>query len=296
MQANPNRKPRWYFGGLASMGAACCTHPLDLIKVHLQTTNAQLDPKQKIGILSQAVKVVRSDGFFGLYSGLSASLLRQGTYSTSRFAIYDVMKHQVSPNGEAISSPVRMGITVLAGFVGGALGTPGDMINVRMQNDMKLPPESRRNYKHAIDGVFRVVREEGLAKLFSGVEWASVRAVMVSVGQLFFYDIAKEKLLETKYFQDNSITHLLSSFIAGSIATALAQPVDVLKTRAMNSKPGEFRSPLHLVAFTARQGPMTFFKGFVPAFIRLGPHTVIMLLFKEQLTLHFGFLPASASN
>lgn len=24
---------RWYFGGLASAGAACCTHPLDLLKV-----------------------------------------------------------------------------------------------------------------------------------------------------------------------------------------------------------------------------------------------------------------------
>lgn len=27
------RMSRWYFGGLASCGAACCTHPLDLIKV-----------------------------------------------------------------------------------------------------------------------------------------------------------------------------------------------------------------------------------------------------------------------
>ena len=27
------RMGRWYFGGLASAGAACCTHPLDLIKV-----------------------------------------------------------------------------------------------------------------------------------------------------------------------------------------------------------------------------------------------------------------------
>ena len=30
------RVGRWYFGGLASAGAACCTHPLDLLKVHLQ--------------------------------------------------------------------------------------------------------------------------------------------------------------------------------------------------------------------------------------------------------------------
>lgn len=25
---------RWYFGGLGSAGAACCTHPLDLLKVN----------------------------------------------------------------------------------------------------------------------------------------------------------------------------------------------------------------------------------------------------------------------
>lgn len=27
------RMSRWYFGGIASCGAACCTHPLDLLKV-----------------------------------------------------------------------------------------------------------------------------------------------------------------------------------------------------------------------------------------------------------------------
>lgn len=28
---------RWWFGGTASACAACFTHPLDLLKVHLQT-------------------------------------------------------------------------------------------------------------------------------------------------------------------------------------------------------------------------------------------------------------------
>lgn len=32
-----HRVPRWYFGGLASTGAACFTHPLDLLKVQMQT-------------------------------------------------------------------------------------------------------------------------------------------------------------------------------------------------------------------------------------------------------------------
>lgn len=30
---------RWYFGGLGSAGAACCTHPLDLLKVIKNSSN-----------------------------------------------------------------------------------------------------------------------------------------------------------------------------------------------------------------------------------------------------------------
>lgn len=31
-----------------------------------------------------------------------------------------------------------------SGALGGLVGTPGDMVNVRMQNDMKLPVDKRR--------------------------------------------------------------------------------------------------------------------------------------------------------
>lgn len=34
------RVSRWYFGGLASCGAACCTHPLDLLKVRVARAGA----------------------------------------------------------------------------------------------------------------------------------------------------------------------------------------------------------------------------------------------------------------
>ena len=56
----------------------------------------------------------------------------------------------------------------VSGGIGGIVGAPADMVNVRMQNDIKLPKDSphRRNYKHAIDGLIRVMREEGLTKVF----------------------------------------------------------------------------------------------------------------------------------
>ena len=98
-------------------------------------------------------------------------------------------------------------------------------------------------------------------------------------------------LLQTDYFKDNLTTHFTASLGAGTVATILTQPFDVLKTRAMNAKPGEFKSPIHLIMYTAKQGPLTFYKGYVPAFIRLGPHTILTFIFYEQLRLRFGWLP-----
>ena len=66
----------------------------------------------------------------------------------------------------------------------------------------------------------RVIRQEGPLKLFNGVEWASSRAVMVTIGQLCFYDIVKDKLLTFRHFEDNSITHVASSFVAVSSSTS----------------------------------------------------------------------------
>ncbi len=170
------------------------------------------------------------------------------------------------------------------------MGTPGDMVNVRMQNDIKLPVEQRRNYKHAIDGLYRVYTEEGFRKLFAGASTATSRAVLVTIGQLSFYDQVKKMLMQSGYFEDNLTTHLTASTVAGAIATTLTQPLDVLKTRAMNAKPGEFAGVWDIVKYTAKLGPLGFFKGYVPAFIRLGPHTILTFVFLEQLRMNFGYL------
>ncbi|KAB7503294.1 Mitochondrial dicarboxylate carrier [Armadillidium nasatum] len=266
MSSKEQRLAKWYFGGVASCGAACFTHPLDTLKVHLQTQQ-----ETKLGGVQMAMRVVKTQGFFALYNGLSASLLRQVTYSTTRFAIYE-----------------RALIAGIAGACGGFVGTPGDMVNVRMQNDIKLPADQRRNYKHALDGVYRVFREEGVTRLFRGASSATLRAVLMTIGQLSFYDQIKGFLLSTSYFNDNLLCHFASSLTAGAIATTMTQPVDVIKTRAMNAKPGEFKNLFHIIKFTAKMGPLGFFKGYIPAFVRLGPHTILTFILFEQLRKNFG--------
>lgn len=70
----------------------------------------------------------------------------------------------------------------------------------------------------------------------------------------------KMYLLTTPYFEDNTTTHFLSSLTAGAIATTMTQPLDVLKTRAMNAAPGQFSGMWALVTYTAKLGPAGFFK------------------------------------
>ena len=62
----------------------------------------------------------------------------------------------------------------------------------------------------------------------------------MTVGQLAFYDEIKCRLIKSGKFKDNVFTHFTASLSAAGIATVITMPLDVLKTRMMNAKPGEY--------------------------------------------------------
>lgn len=187
METNQARVGRWYFGGASAIMAATCTHPLDLLKVILQTPAVGTAKQQSL--LKTTVTIVKKQGVLALYNGLTASWLRQVTYSTTRFGIYETVKQKlVAGQGGNPNIPFYQKVLLagVSGAAGGFVGTPGDMINVRMQNDIKLPPDQRRNYKHALDGLFKVYRHEGIKCCFNGATTATSRAVLVTIGQVRF--------------------------------------------------------------------------------------------------------------
>ncbi|CAH0563689.1 unnamed protein product [Brassicogethes aeneus] len=268
--------PRWYFGGIASIFAGCCVHPLDLIKVHLQT-----HPDGKTTIPEVAKKVLREHGIFAFYSGISAAVMRQFTYSTTRFGIYEVLKQKIQ--SETFTSKVAIG--TVSGVAGGIVGAPSDLVNVRMQNDLKLPKEQRRNYKNAFDGLWRVYKEEGVKQMFSGAGAASSRSVLMTVGQLSFYDQIKMLLLKTAYFDDNVITHFTSSFIGAILCVLISQPADTTKTLAMEARPGELISVKDKLLYAKKQG---FYRGTLISSIRFIPLNILTFVFFEQLVKYYG--------
>lgn len=287
IQRREDKLARWYFGGAAGCMAVCITHPLDTLKVNLQTQQ-----KVEFGLVGVCKNVVREGGVRALYNGLSAAILRQATYTTTRFGIYEVVK--TYKKGQ-LAFYEKIGLAGMAGFCGGFVGTPADLVNVRMQNDIKLPVEKRRMYKNAIDGMIRVYKEEGITRMWGGGLSASSRGFLMNIGQLGFYEQFKQLLLESGYFKDNLATHFTASTMAGSVAVLLTMPLDVTKTRLMNAPPGTYSGMMSCIADIAKNGPSGFFKGFLPAFIRLAPHTILTFVFLEQLRLNFGYFKPSVT-
>ncbi|EFW14976.1 mitochondrial dicarboxylate carrier [Coccidioides posadasii str. Silveira] len=273
--------PFW-FGGSASCFAAAVTHPLDLVKVRLQTRG----PGDPTGMMRTIVHICRSNGFLGLYNGLSASLLRQITYSTTRFGIYEELKSRVTQSSSSPPSLLTLiGMASFSGFVGGLVGNPADVTNVRMQRDAALPPEKRRNYRHAFHGMSQMLRTEGAASLFRGVWPNSLRALGMTAAQLASYDEFKQICMGHFGMADNITTHLTASVMAGFVATTLCSPIDVIKTRIMGASSAE-SSGHTIVGFLRdifkKEGFSWMFRGWIPSFTRLGPHTVATFLFLEQ--------------
>ncbi len=252
-------------------------------------------------MLSTFVHVFKKQGVFGLYDGLSAALLRQLTYSTVRFGVYEDLKARYHP-ARSPSNPKRQAslpqllvMSSAAGFLGGIAGNPGDVLNVRMQSDFAKPPEKRWNYKHALDGLLRMIREEGPASITRGIWPNSARALLMTSSQLASYDTFKQTLTQHFHMPDNVGTHFISSLAAGFVATTICSPVDVVKTRIM-SEGGKIGILSLLKETTRREGWIWMFRGWVPSFVRLGPQTIVTMIFFEQHKKVYRRLKGESSN
>ena len=70
------------------MAATCVVQPMDLIKNRMQLSGEGGKVKEHRNTLHAIRSIMMNEGISGMYSGLSAGLLRQATYTTTRLGIY----------------------------------------------------------------------------------------------------------------------------------------------------------------------------------------------------------------
>lgn len=70
------------------MGATFFVQPLDLLKNRMQLSGMDGKTKEYKTSFHAFSSILKNEGIVAMYSGLSAGLLRQATYTTTRLGVY----------------------------------------------------------------------------------------------------------------------------------------------------------------------------------------------------------------
>ncbi|SOV08578.1 related to mitochondrial uncoupling protein 3 [Ustilago sp. UG-2017a] len=279
--------------GFGNAISAACTNPADIVKVRQQL---MLD-KSRANFIGVASEMIRKEGVKAMWNGVTASCLRELTYSTVRFGLYETFKDFY---GTALGlGDTSFGLKALSGISSGAIGSafacPTDLIKVRMQ---AVRPTGQRPYRNTLIAFSHVYHEggggliPGIRSLYRGVGPTVIRAAVLTSSQIASYDQVKNMLKSNRIMQEGLPLHFSASMVAGFVCSLTSAPFDTVKVRLMQDKSREFKTAFDCLAnLVAHEGPFALYKGFGMCWARLGSHTVISLILFERFRTLFGVKP-----
>ncbi|KAK6204678.1 mitochondrial oxaloacetate carrier protein [Scheffersomyces amazonensis] len=292
-------------GGIAACGAVTFTNPIELVKTRMQLQGELVKKSSGEAVLYrnpfQAFAFIfKNEGIRGLQQGLMCGYFYQlglngcrlGLYEPSRYYLTKFLTPQNFQDGHSI--PQNLIINVSSGFISGSagaiLGSPFFLIKTRMQSYTKAASEAAHHvgqqtyYKGVWDGLSQVYKSEGIKGLYRGVDAAVLRTGAGSSAQLPVYTYTKNFLLKHNIVDENSLLlHFISSSMAGLGVAIVMNPWDVILTRVYNQKGNLYKGPIDCFQKTLRyEGPKAFYKGFWAQLFRIGPHSILTLMFMEQ--------------
>ncbi|KAK2912864.1 dicarboxylate carrier UCP2-like [Channa argus] len=286
----PTAAVKVFAAGTAGCVADLATFPLDTAKVRLQIQgeSKSLLPGQKAqyrGVFGTIFTMVKTEGARSLYNGLVAGLQRQMSFASVRVGLYDTMKQFYTRGSENAGIGTRLLAGCTTGAMAVAFAQPTDVVKVRFQAQVRLPgTTSVTRYSSTIHAYKTIARDEGVKGLWKGCLPNVTRNAIVNCSELVTYDVIKELILKNDLLTDNLPCHFTAAFAAGFCTTIVASPVDVVKTRFMNSVPGQYRGATNCaLRMLIKEGPTAFYKGFMPSFLRLGSWNIVMFVSFEQI-------------
>jgi dicarboxylate transporter 10 len=101
-----------------------------------------------------------------------------------------------------------------------------------MQVDELYPNAARRNYKHVLDGLYKV-GEEGALFRGAGANGCKLAAITASMTSLF--DLCKEN--SYYFFGPHWINRFFGTVVAVTVGTLVSLPFDQIRTRLHTMRP-----------------------------------------------------------
>lgn len=269
--------------GLGGVLGWAVVHPANTLAVRMNLSSMQ-------GKQFHFRTMIQESGWMGLYDGLTAGVLRQVFYATTRFGLFETFRDMLHEYRGHTDFASRVLVGAATGGIAAYVSCPMEVCVVRMSNDSSLPVGDRRNYKNVLDTATRIVKEEGVMTFWRGSNPFVMRAMFVGVFQVAtldqFKDLYAGMLNQTK----NSLVNVFSAAMtSGFIYSVATMPLEACKNRmASQKKDAAGKTPYNSILQTIRkvsaeEGFLALYNGFFPYYIRCGGHTVCMFVIVQLL-------------
>lgn len=264
----------FFCGGFGGICTVLVGHPLDTIKVRLQTMpipKAGESPLYK-GTVDCFKKTLRNEGFTGLYKGMGAPLVGIAPIFAISFMGFGIGKKIFGPSSE--ERKMTYAELFLAGAFSGISTTlimaPGERIKCLLQ--IQQGAGAAQLYAGPVDCAKKLYSQGGITSIYRGAGATLLRDIPASGLYFLTYEAIVDLIRG-----ENEKAPILGTIFAGGCAGIanwlVGMPPDVLKSRLQTAPEGTYPNGIRDVfkKLMKTEGPLALYKGIVPVLLRAFP-------------------------
>ncbi|XP_059366250.1 electrogenic aspartate/glutamate antiporter SLC25A13, mitochondrial isoform X2 [Carassius carassius] len=273
---------RFTLGSVAGAMGATAVYPIDLVKTRMQNQRSSgsfVDELMYKNSIDCFKKVVRYEGFFGLYRGLVPQLLGVAPEKAIKLTVNDFVRGKTMKKDGSIPIPAEI---LAGGCAGGSqviFTNPLEIVKIRLQvaGEITTGP---------CVSALSVSRDLGFFGLYKGAKACFLRDIPFSAIYVPCYAHTKAALTD----DDGRVGPgrlFLAGALAGMPAASLVTPADVIKTRLqVAARAGQTTYNGLIDCFwkiLREEGPRAFWKGAEARVFRSSPQFGVTLVTYELL-------------
>lgn len=194
-------------------------HPLDTVKVHMQTQN-HLNPMYR-NTWHCLTKIARQESIRGLYRGMSSPMAGVAAVNAIAFGVYGNVQRMTS-DPHSLQSHFFAGAA--AGLFQSFICSPMELIKTRLQLQNNTPTAVQ--FKNPFQCLAHIWRTEKFRGVFRGLGITAARDVPGFSSYFLFYE------LMTRSTPHPSAVHtLMAGGMAGTLSWVVTFPIDIIKSQ-----------------------------------------------------------------
>ncbi|CAG9863386.1 unnamed protein product [Phyllotreta striolata] len=262
-------------GWLGGMCGVAIGHPMDTIRLNLQTRNPTNPHYQSMA--STAFHLVEKEGIRALFRGISSPLVGLGIMNSLLFGIYgSVLRMMDDPH-----SLVAINLGAMASAFGTApICSPVELTKSRLQ------VAGARAGRNPLDCLMKLYYSEGVYNgVFKGFGLTLLREIPSNMSYFMSYEYLKGK--ETP----STLQLFNAGGMAGAISWIVPYPIDVIKSRMQvdgSRGPRKYKNWRDCLRKTIkREGYKGLYRGLTPTVVRAYPTNGVTFLSVDYILKHF---------